>query len=121
MKFFWISLVVITGCLFLVGEPAFALDSAQKKVMNKAITGQLGTAGITSATSSTTTTYTDSVKAVRLAITSVIAGFYFLFVAWLIKSQYIAWAEGDIDSGEGFGSTVIASLLLLLIVFILTT
>ena len=125
LKGFWLSLLLITGSGWVMSPSVYALDSAQKNVMNKAITGQSGTVGISSSSLkgsiSKTTSYTDAVKGVRLGITSVIAGFYFLFVAWLAKSQYVAWAEGDIDSKEGFGSIVTATLMLLLIVFILTT
>ena len=116
-----ILLMVITGCLFMIAQPVLALDSTQKTVMNQAISGKSGTVGITSATTSSTTTYTDGVLGVRLAITYVIAGLYLLFVAWLAKSQYLAWVDKDIDSGEAFGSVVMATLMLLFIVFVLTT
>ncbi len=125
MKFFLLTTLLITGCVLMMSHSAYALDSNQKDVMNKAITGKSGSVGISSSSlkgsTSKTTSYTDAVKGVRFAITLVIAGLYFLFVAWLSKSQYVAWAEGDIDSSEGFGSVVIATLMLLLIVFILTT
>ena len=123
MKLFWLSLILMVGWSILSGS-VYALDTAQENVMNKAITGKSGQASIMSSSlkgsTATTTTYA-GVKGVRLGITLTIAMFYFLFVAWLAKSQYIAWAEGDIDSKDGFGSIVIATLMLLLIVFILTT
>ena len=123
MKLFWLSLILMVGW-FILSCSAYALDVTQENVMNKAITGQSGQASIMSSSlkgsTATTTTYV-GVKGVRLGITLTIAMFYFLFVAWLAKSQYIAWAEGDIDSKDGFGSIVIATLMLLLIVFILTT
>ena len=125
LKLFLLSTLLITGSVLMMIHSANALDAVQKDVMNKAITGQSGKVSISSSSlkgsTSKTTSYTDAVKGVRLAITLVIAGLYFLFVAWLAKSQYIAWTEGDIDSSEGFGSVVIATLMLLLIVFILTT
>ncbi len=114
--------LLIILCLLVItlsSTCVMALDSTQEAVMNKAISGSSGSLSIKS-TSSSTATYT-GVKAVRLGITLVIAAFYFLFVAWLAKSQYVAWAEGDINAKEGFGSIVIATLMLLLIVFILTT
>lgn len=116
---------VILFCLIsvlLLSHSALALDSTQKTAMNKALVGSSGKLTVDdSDTGSSGTAYTDAVKGVRMGITLVIAAFYFLFVAWLAKSQYVAWAEGDIDSKEGFGSLVIATLMLLLIVFILTT
>ncbi len=115
--------LMIILCLLavtLTSTCVVALDSTQKAVMNKALSGSSGSLSIKSTSSSTATSYT-GVKAVRLGITLVIAAFYFLFVAWLAKSQYVAWAEGDINAKEGFGSIVIATLMLLLIVFILTT
>ncbi len=125
MKFLLLTTLLMTGYGLMMSHSAYALDSIQKDVMNKAITGKSGKVGISSSSlkgsTSKTTSYTDAVKGVRFAITLVIAGLYFLFVAWLAKSQYVAWAEGDIDSSEGFGSVVIATLMLLLIVFILTT
>lgn len=123
MKYFWFSLILITGCLVFV-QPVIALDTAQKTAMNSAITGQSGEISITSSAlngaTSTTTTYTDGIAAIQLAIGSMIVIFYLLFSAWLAKSQYVAWAERDIDSKEGFGSIVKATLLLLLVVFIVT-
>jgi len=123
MKTAWLSMLLMV-CLSLWVSSLYALDATQETVMNKAITGKSGTVGIMSSSlkgsSAKTTTYA-GVKGVRLGITLVIAMFYFLFVAWLAKSQYVAWAEGDIDSKEGFASIVIATLMLLLMVFILTT
>ena len=125
MKFLLLTTLLMTGYGLMMSHSAYALDSVQKDVMNKAITGKSGKVGISSSSlkgsTSKTTSYTDAVKGVRFAITLVIASLYFLFVAWLAKSQYVTWAEGDIDSSEGFGSVVIATLMLLLIVFILTT
>ncbi|MCU7801180.1 MAG: DUF3262 family protein [gamma proteobacterium symbiont of Lucinoma myriamae] len=115
-------IILILACLFLVSQPVLALDSAQKDAMNKAITGKSGTVGISSSylkKSSSTSTYSDGVLGVRTAITLIIAAFYLLFVAWLGKSQYIAWAEGDVETGEAFGSLVMACLILLLIMFII--
>ena len=120
-KTFIIHLILITGSLLMATQPLLALDSTQKSVMNKAITGQSGTVGITSANTSSTSSYSDGVTGVRLAITLLIAGLYFLFVAWLAKSQYLAWVDKDIDTGEAFGSVVMATLMLLFIIFILST
>lgn len=117
MKALMIILCLVS--IILTSSSVLALDSTQEAVMNKAISGSSGKLSIKSTTASTAT-YT-GVKAVRLGITLVIAAFYFLFVAWLAKSQYVAWAEGDIDAKDAFGSIVIATLMLLLIVFILTT
>ena len=115
---------VILFCLMsvlLLSHSALALDSTQKAAMNKALAGSSGKLTVDDSDTNSAGTAYDPVKGVRMGSTLVIAGFYFLFVAWLAKSQYVAWAEGDIDSKEGFGSLVIASLMLLLIVFILTT
>ena len=120
MKTFTILLLIAASLLLLI-QPVLALDSTQKSVMNQAITGQSGTVGITSATTASTSTYSDGVTGVRLAITLLIAGLYFLFVAWLAKSQYLAWVDKDIDTGEAFGSVVMATLMLLFIIFILST
>ena len=120
MKTFTILLLIAVSLLLLT-QPLLALDSAQQSVMNQAITGQSGTVGITSATTASTTSYSNGVTGVRLAITLVIAGFYFLFVAWLAKSQYLAWVDKDIDTGEAFGSVVMATLMLLFMVFVLST
>lgn len=118
----WPALLFCLMSVMLLSQPALALDSTQKTAMNKALTGSSGKLTVDdSNTGSSGTAYTDAVTGVRIGITLVIAGFYFLFVAWLAKSQYVAWAEGDIDAKEGFGSLVIATLMLLLIVFILTT
>ena len=114
-----LMIILCLATLIFTSSAVLALDSTQETAMNRAISGSSGTLGIKSTSSSAATSYS-GVKAVRLGITLVIAGFYFLFVAWLAKSQYVAWAEGGIDSKEGFGSLVSATLLLLLIVFILT-
>jgi hypothetical protein len=125
MKSFWFSVLLIIGSVWIFSQSVYALDTTQKNLMNSALTGKSGKLSVASsgigASTTTSTSYTDAVKGVRLGVTLLIAGLYFLFVAWLAKSQYVAWAEGDIDSKEGFGSLVSATLLLLLIVFILTT
>ena len=125
MKSFWFSVLLIMGSVWIFSQSVYALDTTQKNLMNSALTGKSGQLSVASsgigASTTTSTSYTDAVKGVRLGVTMLIAGLYFLFVAWLAKSQYVAWAEGDIDSKEGFGSLVSATLLLLLIVFILTT
>jgi len=115
---------VLLMCVFVLVMPVHALDSDQKNAMNKAITGKSGMVGITSShlkTSSYTTTFSDGVLGVRSAITLIIASLYLLFVAWLGNSQYVAWAEGDIETGEAFGSLVMACVILLLIMFVLST
>lgn len=118
MKKLWLSLLMVC-CGLMLFSPVHALDSAQTAAMNQAITGKSGIASISNSNSSTTAY--SGIKGVRLGITLTIAMFYFLFAAWLAKTQYVAWADGGIDSREAFGSLLVATLLLLLIVFILTT